>query len=241
MLEVEGLTRDYGSRRAVDAVSFDVRPGEVVGLLGPNGAGKTSTLRMLAGIIRPTAGSARVAGHDIVSQSMQARARLAFVPDEPRFFDYLTVEEHLRLMARLYGVASVEEPLARLVAETTVGRRLDALPGALSRGMRQELALACGMVHAPSVLLLDEPLTGLDPLAIKRTKDVIRGAAAGGMAILLSSHLLHLVAELCQRVVVLNLGRVVVQGSIDELAQRRGMAGESLEALFVALLSGEGR
>jgi ABC-2 type transport system ATP-binding protein len=241
MLEVRGLTRDYGTRRAVDGVSFSVSRGEVVGLLGPNGAGKTSTLRMLAGIIAPTAGSASIDGHDVVAHPLAARARLAFVPDEPRYFDYLTVEEHLRLMARLYGVADVEPHLQQLAAETTVGQRLDAFPGELSRGMRQELALACGLVHAPSALLLDEPLTGLDPLAIRRTKEVVRRAAAGGMAILLSSHLLHLVAELCERIVVLNHGRVVTEGTIEALAHERGLEGESLESLFVALLADERR
>jgi ABC-2 type transport system ATP-binding protein len=237
LIEAEELTRRFGSRVAVADVSFRVQPGEVVGLLGPNGAGKTTTLRMLAGILRPSAGRARIAGHDVAAEPLAAKARLAFVPDEPRFFDYLTVEEHVRLVARLYGVTDVERHLHQVVESTTVGGRLRAFPGELSRGMRQELALACALMHRPAALLLDEPLTGLDPIAIRRTKDVVRAAAAAGMAILLSSHLLPLVAELCQRIVLLRAGRPVAAGTIGELAHGAGLAGQPLEELFVALLA----
>ena len=236
MIEAQALTRRYNGRVAVRALSFSVRPGEVVGLLGPNGAGKTTTLRMLAGILRPTEGTARIAGHDIQAEAMAAKRRLAFVPDEPRFFDYLTVEEHLRFVARVHGVTAVAPHLERLAAHTTVGTRLDAFPSELSRGMRQELALACALVHEPAVLLLDEPLSALDPIAIRRTKDVVRAAAAGGTAILLSSHLLHLVAELCERIVLLREGQSVAQGTIAALARDRSLEGRPLEELFVSLL-----
>jgi ABC-2 type transport system ATP-binding protein len=236
VIEAEGLTRRYDGRVAVRGLSFTVRPGEVVGLLGPNGAGKTTTLRMLSGILRPTAGAARIAGFDLQDQPIEAKRRLAFVPDEPRFFDYLTVQEHLRFVARMHGVRDVGPHLERLVAHTTVGARLDGFPSELSRGMRQELALACALVHEPSALLLDEPLTGLDPIAIRRTKDVVRAAAARGTAILLSSHLLHLVAELCERIVVLRHGESVAQGTIADLARGRALEGRPLEELFVSLL-----
>jgi ABC-2 type transport system ATP-binding protein len=241
VIEAEQLTRRFGGRVAVADVSFRVAPGEIVGLLGPNGAGKTTTLRMLTGILRPDGGRARIAGHDVAAAPLEAKVRLAFVPDEPRFFDYLTVEEHLRLVARLYGVADVAPALRHIREETTVGGRLAAFPGELSRGMRQELALACALLRRPAALLLDEPLTGLDPIAIRRTKDVIRAAAAGGMAILLSSHLLPLVTELCQRIVVLRGGRAIASGSIGELAAGVGLEGEPLEELFVTLLADEGR
>lgn len=237
MIEAEELTRRFGSRVAVADVSFRVGPGEVVGLLGPNGAGKTTTLRMLSGILRPSGGRARIAGHDVTAEPLAAKARLAFVPDEPRFFDYLTVEEHVRLVARLYGVPDVDRHLRHVAESTTVGGRLRAFPGELSRGMRQELSLACALMHRPAALLLDEPLTGLDPIAIRRTKDVVRAAAADGMAILLSSHLLPLVAELCQRIVLLRAGRAIASGTIGELADGAGLAGQPLEDLFVALLA----
>jgi ABC-2 type transport system ATP-binding protein len=147
------------------------------------------------------------------------------------------VEEHLRFVARVHGVADVAPHLRHLAEHTTVGRRLDAFPSALSRGMRQELALACALVHEPAALLLDEPLTGLDPIAIRRTKDVVRAAAARGTAILLSSHLLHLVAELCERIVLLRHGESVAQGTIADLARDRALEGRPLEELFVSLLA----
>jgi ABC-2 type transport system ATP-binding protein len=237
VIEAVALTRRYAGRLAVRELSFTVRPGEVVGLLGPNGAGKTTTLRMLAGVLRPSGGSARIADHDIVADGLAAKRRLAFVPDEPRFFDYLTVEEHLRFVARVHGVRDIEPHLQRLVEHTTVGARLASFPSELSRGMRQELALACALVHEPAALLLDEPLTGLDPIAIRRTKDVVRAAAARGTAILLSSHLLHLVAELCERIVLLREGRSVAQGTIADLARDRELEGRPLEELFVSLLA----
>lgn len=237
MIEAVALTRRYGGRLAVRRLSFTVRPGEVVGLLGPNGAGKTTTLRMLSGILQPTEGTARIAGHDIQGDPLAAKSRLAFVPDEPRFFDYLTVQEHLQFVARMHGVPDIGPHLERLAAHTTVGARLDAFPSELSRGMRQELALACALVHEPSALLLDEPLTGLDPIAIRRTKDVVRTAAARGTAILLSSHLLHLVAELCERIVLLRHGESVAQGTIADLARDRSLEGRPLEELFVSLLA----
>jgi ABC-2 type transport system ATP-binding protein len=237
VIEAVALARRYAGRMAVCELSFTVRPGEVVGLLGPNGAGKTTTLRMLAGVLRPSDGTARIAGHDIVTDGLAAKRRLAFVADEPRFFDYLTVEEHLRFVARMHGVRDIEPHLAHLVGHTTVGARLTAFPSELSRGMRQELALACALVHEPAALLLDEPLTGLDPIAIRRTKNVVRAAAARGTAILLSSHLLHLVTELCERIVLLREGRSVAQGTIADLARDRALEGRPLEELFVSLLA----
>jgi ABC-2 type transport system ATP-binding protein len=233
------LVKNYGRRRVVDGVDFEVEPGEIVGLLGPNGAGKTTTLRMLAGVLRPESGTARIAGLDILTDGMAAKRRLAFVADEPRFFDYLTVEEHVRFVARMHGVREVAPHVERLVEHTTVGTRLTAFPSELSRGMRQELALACALVHEPAALLLDEPLTGLDPIAIRRTKHVVRAAAARGTAILLSSHLLHLVTELCERIVLLRQGESVAQGTIADLARARALEGRSLEELFVSLLSDE--
>jgi ABC-2 type transport system ATP-binding protein len=237
VIEAEALTRRYAGRVAVRDLSFTVRPGEIVGLLGPNGAGKTTTLRMLAGVLRPESGTARIAGHDILTDGLAAKRRLAFVADEPRFFDYLTVEEHLRFVARMHGVRDVGPQLAHLVEHTTVGARLASFPSELSRGMRQELALACALVHEPAALMLDEPLTGLDPIAIRRTKNVVRAAAARGTAILLSSHLLHLVTELCERIVLLRQGESVAQGTIADLARARALEGRSLEELFVSLLS----
>lgn len=237
MIDVVGLTKLYGDRAAVKDLSFHVAPGEVLGLVGPNGAGKTTTLRSIAGIIVPTAGSIRIAGHDLAAEPIDAKRRLALIPDEPQLFDYLTVSEHLSFMARLYGVPDAETRGRALLAELELSDRANSFPPELSRGMRQKLAIACGLLHDPGVLMFDEPLTGLDPLGIRRMKATIRARADAGAAVVLSSHLLHLVEELCTRVLLLRLGTVVASGTIAEIvAERPDLAGRSLEDIFVALV-----
>jgi ABC-2 type transport system ATP-binding protein len=236
VIEVDGLTKRYGDVVAVDELHFAVAPGEVLGLVGPNGAGKTTTLRCLCGILRPSAGSIRIAGHDLSADPIGAKSRLAFVPDEPHLFDALTTEEHLRFVARLYGVPEPTARIAALLHELELEERRGALPDELSRGMKQKLAIACGLVHDPSVLILDEPLTGLDPGAIRRMKSTIVARARDGASIILSSHLLHLVEELCTRILVIQRGRAVADGRIDEIrASRPDLVGRGLEDLFLAL------
>ncbi len=237
MIEVESFSKLYGELRAVQSLSFGVRGGEVVGLVGPNGAGKTTTLRSIAGIVRPTEGRIRVAGHDLEREPVEAKRRLAFIPDEPQLFEYLTVEEHLRFVGRLYGVADAGARIPGLLGELELDAKRQALPGELSRGMRQKLAIACGLLHEPQALLLDEPLTGLDPLGIRNMKATITRRAELGSAVLLSSHLLHLVEELCGRVLVLHEGRLVAFGTIGEIVgSRPDLAGRSLEEVFLRLV-----
>jgi ABC-2 type transport system ATP-binding protein len=238
-LEVVELDKSYGDLRAVTGVSFAVAPGEILGLVGPNGAGKTTTLRCLGGILPPTRGTIRVGGHDLVAEPVAAKSLLAFLPDEPRLFDYLTVWEHLNLVARLYGVADWHTRGNALLDELELATKRDALPSELSRGMKQKLTIACGFLHAPSVILLDEPLTGLDPLAIRKMKQSLKQRAQDGTAIVLSSHLLPLVEELCARVLVIAHGKMRALGTLDDiraqLAARGDGDGMSLEELFVRI------
>jgi ABC-2 type transport system ATP-binding protein len=237
MIEVAGLTKLYGDFTAVRDLSFAVSAGEVVGLVGPNGAGKTTTLRSIAGIIAPTSGRIAVAGVDLAADPVAAKHALAFVPDEPHLFEYLTVSEHLAFVARLYGVADAAARSDALLGELELGDRLGSFPGELSRGMRQKLAIACGLLHDPRALLLDEPLTGLDPIGIRRMKATIARRAAAGAAVILSSHLLHLVEEVCTRVLVLVRGQIVAEGTIAGIvAERPALAGRTLEEIFVALV-----
>ena len=236
MIDVQGLTKLYGTLEAVRDLSFGVASGEVLGLVGPNGAGKTTTLRSIVGIVRPTRGTIRVGGHDVTHDPVAAKRLLAFMPDEPHLFDYLTVEEHLRFTARLYGVADVERRLPALLQELELSEKARVLPGELSRGMKQKLVIACGLLHDPQALLLDEPLTGLDPAGIRRMKETIKARARQGAAVLLSSHLLHLVEEVCTRVLIMQGGRKVALGTIDEiLAGRPDLRGHTLEEIFLAL------
>jgi ABC-2 type transport system ATP-binding protein len=192
----------------------------------------------------PTRGTIRVAGHDLVRSPVAAKRELAFLPDEPRLFEYLTVREHLNLVARLYGVLDWEARAGALLAELELDGKADVLPGELSRGMKQKLTIACGFLHDPRLVILDEPLTGLDPLGIRKMKRSLAARAAAGTAIVLSSHLLPLVEELCHRVLVIVGGRKVALGSIAEIraALGAGADGEanSLEDLFIRITAPEG-
>ncbi|MDA1081202.1 MAG: ABC transporter ATP-binding protein [Gemmatimonadetes bacterium] len=236
MIVVRELAKHYGAVHAVDGLSFDVQPGEVLGLVGPNGAGKTTTLRALCGIIVPTRGLVEIGGHDIQRDPVPAKRALAFIPDEPHLFEYLTVEEHLRFIARLYGVADAESRMGPLLAELELSDKAMAMPRELSRGMKQKLAIACGLLHDPSVLVLDEPLTGLDPGGMRKMRATIAARARAGSAVVLSSHLLQLVEELCTKILVMRQGRAVAFGTIDSIiATRPEFAGRSLEDVFLTL------
>ncbi len=236
MIEVANYGKVYGDFQAVRDLSFRVEPGDVLGLVGPNGAGKTSTLRALAGILQPTSGTIHVNGIDLVRDPVAAKRHLAFIPDEPQLFEYLTVVEHLRFMGRLYGVPDAASRIDPLLEELELDTKRDALPTELSRGMKQKLAIACGLLHDPVALMLDEPLTGLDPVGIRRMKATIAARARAGSAVILSSHLLQLVEELCTRLLVIRRGERVAYGTIDEIvAERPELAGRSLEEVFIEL------
>ena len=239
-IAVEHLTRTYAGPAgspftAVDDFSFTAAGGEIIGLIGPNGAGKTTTLRTLAGILRPTSGRVAIDGHDIVADSIPAKRRLAFMPDEPHLFEYLTVEEHLRLIARLYSVDDFDRRARGVIEELELTGKERSLPGELSRGMRQKVVIACGLVRDATTLLFDEPLTGLDPVGIHRMRQTIVARGRAGACVLVSSHLLHMVEEICTRVIIMDRGRKVADGTVGELASRADLAaaGSSLEQIFL--------
>lgn len=240
MIEVEALAKRYGNFTAVRDLTLTVRPGEVLGLVGPNGAGKTTTLRCLAGIIPATSGTVRIAGHNIATDAVAAKRTLAFFPDEPRLFEYLTVRQHLNFVARIYGVRQHEAIAQPLLEEFEIVDKADQLPGELSRGMKQKLAIACGLLHAPQVMFFDEPLTGLDPLGIRRMKNSILKRARDGATIVLSSHLLHLLEEVCTHVLILKQGTKIADGTIAEVAARfsNGEPTVSLEEIFIRATGG---
>jgi ABC-2 type transport system ATP-binding protein len=240
MIEVSGLTKSYGTFTAVRALSFTVHPGEVLGLVGPNGAGKTSTLRSLAGIIPANAGRIQIGGVDLAADPVGAKRQLAFFPDEPRLFDYLTVRQHLNFVARIYGVTDHAARAQPLLEELEIADKADQLPGELSRGMKQKLAIACGLLHSPRVMFFDEPLTGLDPLGIRRMKDSILSRARAGAAIVLSSHLLHLLEEVCSHVLILKKGEKIAHGTLADISAQfaNGETGVSLEDIFIRATGG---
>jgi len=240
MIEVQGLTKRYGQFTAVRDLSFSVQPGEVLGLVGPNGAGKTTTLRSLTGIIPSQAGALRIGGIDLKADPVAAKRKLAFFPDEPRLFEYLTVRQHLTFIARIYGVRDHQSLAGPLLEEFEIADKADKLPAELSRGMKQKLVIACGLLHGPEVLFFDEPLTGLDPLGIRRMKDSIIRRARAGATVVLSSHLLSLLEEVCSHVLILKQGEKLAHGTLAEVAARysRGETGVSLEEIFIRATGG---
>jgi ABC-2 type transport system ATP-binding protein len=240
VIEVAGLKKLYGDFEAVRDLSFTVRSGDVLGLVGPNGAGKTTTLRCIAGIIPPSDGRVSIAGHDLATDVIRAKRSLAFFSDEPRLFEYLTVRQHLAFVARIYGVADHEGLAEPLLEEFEIADKADDLPSKLSRGMKQKLAIACGLLHSPKVLFFDEPLTGLDPLGIRRMKKSIVQRAQSGCAVVLSSHLLHLLEEVCTHVLILKRGAKIANGTLGEVAAQfsRGEAGVDLEEVFIRATGG---
>lgn len=239
MIEVSGLTKCYGEFTAVNDLTFTVRSGEVLGLLGPNGAGKTTTLRCLTGIIPPTRGAIRLGGSDLVKDPVATKHRLAFFPDEPRLFEHLSVWQHLVFTARLYQVRDFEVRGRTLLEELSIADKADAMPGELSRGMKQKLTLACGLLHSPEVVLFDEPLTGLDPAGIRSMKETMRRLAREGASLILSSHLLNLLEEVCTHVLILKNGSKIVDGSLDDVHRRFAEhADASLEDIFFKVTDG---
>jgi len=240
MIAVSGLTKHYGDFAAVQDLSFSVQPGEVMGLVGPNGAGKTTTLRCATGIIPFTSGEVRIGGIDLRADPVGAKRQLAFFPDEPRLFDHLTVRQHLAFAAKIYQVPAHEARAEALLAEFEIADKGDQLPAELSRGMKQKLVIACGLIHSPRILYFDEPLTGLDPLGIRRMKDTIRRLAREGAAIVLSSHLLSLLEEVCTHVLIMKQSRRIAGGTLAEVVAQfsNGEPGVSLEEVFIRATGG---
>jgi len=243
LIAVHALGKSYGAFVAVHDLEFAVAPGEILGLVGPNGAGKTTTLRCMVGILRPTAGTVSIGGHDIVTDPVAAKRELAWLPDEPHLFEYLTVQEHLMLTARLYQVPDADARGKALLEELELSDKAGALPGELSRGMKQKLAIACGLLHEPKALFFDEPLTGLDPLGIRRMKATIVERARRGAAIVVSSHLLHLVEEIANRVLILKAGQRVALGTLAEIRRLApGLSREAnLEDIFLTVTGGDAK
>ena len=217
MIEVDDFHKAFADHVAIRGISFRVAPGEILGIIGPNGAGKTTTMRAIAGIIPASRGRLSVAGFDIAAEPIAAKSRLAFVPDEPPLFQDLSVEEHLRFYASVYRVSDAQRKAAGLLDEFELTSKLRTPASSLSRGMRQKLAICCAYLHDPQAVLFDEPLTGLDPQGIRVLKRSLTERAAQGAAVMVSSHLLAMVEDLCTRVLILSGGVQRFFGPIDEL------------------------
>jgi ABC-2 type transport system ATP-binding protein len=231
MIEVEGLTKDYGLRRAIDSLTFNAKKGEIVGFLGPNGAGKTTTMRILTAYMPPTSGVARVAGYDVVEQSLEVRRRTGYLPETVPLYPDMTVFEYLKFMADLRRLPNAEDRVDDVLELVHMEDRSEGYVGNLSKGMRQRIGLAQALLHRPEVLILDEPTIGLDPAQIHEVRNLIRELGQE-RTVLLSTHILSEAQQLCNRVLIINKGKIVVEDSPEALQAR--LAGAQRVAIRVA-------
>ncbi len=238
-IAVEDFHKIYDKTVAVSGLTFRVAPGEILGLCGPNGAGKTTTMRSLAGIIQPTRGRLFIGGHDVAHDPVKAKQELAYVPDDPHLFDNLTIWEHFQFVAATYRIGPEWTDRANdLLEQFELTEKKNEATAGLSRGMRQKVAISCGYLHNPSAIMLDEPLTGLDPRGIRTMQSSIRSRAEAGAAIMISSHLLSLVEDLCTSFLIMNRGKMLLRGTLAEMRSKLDDSGrhETLEDLFFRLI-----
>lgn len=219
MIKVEGLTKDYGVRRAIDNISFHAERGEILGFLGPNGAGKTTTMRILTGYMPPTSGSASVAGFDVVDQSLEVRRRIGYMPETVPLYLDMKVFDYLKYMADLHQVDDAEDRVDEVLQMVHMEERAESLTGNLSKGMRQRIGLAQALLHKPDVLILDEPTIGLDPVQIIEVRNIIRDLGKDH-TVLLSTHILSEAQQVCNRVLIINKGKIVAEDTPERLQSR---------------------
>jgi ABC-2 type transport system ATP-binding protein len=234
-LDVNGLVKSYATLTAVRGLGFSVKPGQVLAMVGPNGAGKTTTMRCIAGILPATRGTIAVGGFDLEKQPVEAKRRVAYVPDDPKLFDNLTVWEHLEFIAAAYELKQWQPIADSWLERFELTPKRDTPTSELSRGMRQKIAVIAAYVREPAFIMLDEPMTGLDPRGIRTMKDSIRERSRAGAGVMLSSHLLALVEDLCDALLIMHKGQLVFFGTVMEARERFGVSqtgDSSLEDVF---------
>ncbi|HYN82947.1 MAG TPA: ABC transporter ATP-binding protein [Gemmatimonadaceae bacterium] len=237
MIELTGLTKRYGSFTAVDAIDLHVPKGELFGFLGPNGAGKTTTLRMIAGILRPTAGTVRISGIDVAADPTTAKSILGFIPDRPFIYEKLTGIEFLRFVAGLYSQngKDIEHRSSELLALFDLEEWRDELVESYSHGMRQKLIISSAFVHKPDVIVVDEPMVGLDPKAARILKDLFREYVRRGHTIMMSTHTLEVAETMCDRIAIIQAGKIRALGTMDDLRAASTQGDGGLEGIFLRL------
>lgn len=239
LIETNQLSKHYGDKVAVDEVTFSVYPGEVFGFLGPNGAGKTTTIKMIVGLLLPTSGTVKVSGYDVVEQPLQAKAANGYVPDTPNLYAKLSGREFLRFVGDLYELerGQVTRRIDELLRLFNLEEAADDTIDSYSHGMQQKTALAAALMHDPRLLILDEPTVGLDPKSARLIKDILRQMADRGAAVFLSTHILEIAERMCDRIGIINQGKLIAVGTMDELREL-GQGETSLEDIFLNLTGG---
>jgi len=236
---IENVTKFYGRHRAVDDISLEIHAGELLAFLGPNGAGKTTTIKMLAGLLKPDSGRIAICGHPMETEPLEAKARLAYVPDQPFLYDKLSAREFLHFVAEMYGL---DRETTALRMQTIMDRlRIEGFAGQLaesySHGMKQKVALAGALLHDPEVLIVDEPMVGLDPAGARTVKDLFRERANDGKTVFMSTHTLEIAEAIADRIAIINQGRIIACGTMEDL-RRRARREHGLEDIFLELVEG---
>ena len=236
MLSVQNVKKSYGNTDAVKEVSFEIKPGEILGFLGPNGAGKTTTIKMCCGLLIPDHGAITIENFDMAKSPESAKRLLGYVPDEPFLYDKLTGRQFLDFVSEIYAVAPAdfEERLNEWLEALDMVEKIDELIGSYSRGMKRKIALMAGMIHNPKVLLLDEPTLGLDAVSAKKSKEIIRKMAKQGTAVLLTTHVMEIAEQICDRIAVISHGKIIAEGTLEELRNQAAQQG-TLEEVFFKL------
>ena len=239
MIEFDNVNRSYGSKVAVDNLSLTISSGELFAFLGPNGAGKTTTIKMIVGLLRPSSGSIRLCGQEMSQNTGAANRLLGYVPDVPYLYDKLSGFEFLNFIAEMYGQSKgeAEARIAEQVANFGLADFVEDLAESYSHGMKQRVAFAAAMLHDPKVLVIDEPMVGLDPKSVRLVKDLLRAKAAAGQTIFMSTHLLSIAEEIADRVGIVDQGRLRFLGTIDQLREQVSTHDRSLENLYLRFTS----
>lgn len=243
MIDFQQVHRSYGDKVAVENLNLRVAAGELYALLGHNGAGKTTAIKMLVGLIRPGSGSIRVGGYDIVTQTREATALIGYVPDQPFLYDKLSGREILHFIGRMYGmdIQQVNRAIDREIERFELGEFVDELTETYSHGMKQRTVFASALLHAPRVLVVDEPMIGLDPHSIRLVKDLLQREVASGMCVLMSTHTLQAAEEIANRVGIMSHGQLLFDGTIEQLRDQFPAEKLSLESMYLALTENDGQ
>ncbi|MFD2706512.1 MULTISPECIES: ABC transporter ATP-binding protein [Salibacterium] len=235
---LNGVSKQYGSFSAAEDISITIPKGELFGFLGPNGAGKTTTIKMMTGLLEPTDGTIEIGGINMWKQPLQAKKKIAYVPDHPTLYEKLTGWEYIRFIASVFGIPArqAEEKAVRLFDLFSLGSRADELIEGYSHGMKQKMALTGALLHDPDVIFLDEPTVGLDPKSAKTLKDLLRQLCDDGTTVFVSTHILEIAQEMCDRIGIIRDGKIAALGTMEEL---RGESSASLEDIFLELTGDE--
>lgn len=239
MIKLTNLTKAYDKLIAVNSINLDIKAGEVFGFLGPNGAGKTTTIKMMAGLLQPTAGSVEIGGFDVQKEPLKAKSITGFIPDRPYLYEKLTAEEFMQFVAKLYIMKDPTARIRELLDVFGLTEWSNELVENFSHGMKQRLVMASSLLHNPRVLVVDEPMVGLDPRGARLVKDLFRNLASQGVTIFMSTHTLEIVEAMCTRVAIIHQGNIIAQGNVEELGRLARMPDSHLEPIFLKLTGGD--